>query len=134
MMRANIVYFLVVLFIITHAVRLVLNIDEMMYYIRKHAQKYDDVEEKMEDGCKDIVIWRKYVKPFNGLPIIINSSSNFFIYVYFYTDFRKALRDSPIVKNLLRTFNIGTDSTLNENEVSIVGNDVELTNMNESSV
>jgi hypothetical protein len=54
----------------------------MIHFIGTDAQNDDEIEDDVGDRHNEVVIWRKYADPFNSLPVIINTSFNFFIYVY----------------------------------------------------
>ena len=72
-----------ILFAISHSLRVVLNIDEFVYLMAKLTNN---------QICTSSRIWTKYVGPFNQLFIILNSSLNFFIYVFFDSRFQQVLR------------------------------------------
>ena len=72
-----------ILFAISHSLRVVLNVDEFVYLMAKMTNN---------QICTSSRIWTKYVGPFNQLFIILNSSLNFFIYVFFDGRFQQVLR------------------------------------------
>ena len=97
-----------ILFAISHSLRVVLNIDEFVYLMAKMTNN---------QICTSSRIWTKYVGPFNQLFIILNSSLNFFIYVFFDSRFQQVLR------KIVKTTNDSSTCQLEDTERSKFVND-----------
>ena len=126
-MKINVLFIIVILFVITHSLRLILNISETIYLARNNSIE-------VEGGCRGVTIWTYYANPFNAFFIIINASCNFFVYVYCYTDFNVFLRRSPIVRTLVCFLNIGSNNESNISDVISRKNTVELDDMHGNNV
>ena len=83
--KTFILFSIVVLFVICHAVRLLLNIDEFI--------SLDIVKKKREGKCDLITFWQRIAVPLNQLFILLNSSGNFFVYVFFDETFQQTLKN-----------------------------------------
>ena len=88
--KTFILFSISILFAISHSLRVVLNIDEFVYLMAKMTEN---------QICTSSRIWTKYVGPFNQFFIILNSSLNFFIYVFFDSRFQQVLRKIVKTKN-----------------------------------
>ena len=92
---------------------------EMLYRIKKSS-----------GGCPEVGIWTKYLYPFNEFFIALNGSFNFFIYAYFYSDFKNVLLNSPIIRRLLIAFSIDRSNSSDESNSLSRTHDIELRNIN----
>ena len=89
--KAFILFSIVIIFIMCHTLRIILNIDEFLSLTK--------LIEIWNKGCDDSVkVWVEVAVPINQLLIIINSSSNFFIYSFFDPAFQKVLRQGLIIR------------------------------------
>ena len=92
--KTFILFWIVIVFILCHTLRIILNIEEFLGLTR-----YLDIREK---GCSHgFKFWFSVLVPVSQLLIIINSSVNFFIYSFFDPAFKKVLRQVIIIKSLI---------------------------------
>ena len=106
-----------------HSLRIALNVNE---FIEVAAQKVTS------DGevCRKERIWKEYAGPFNQLLVIINSSLDFFIYVFFDKAFQQVLRTHLHMKNPFQcTCGNGDNKRCDTNGKSTIKSDVELKNV-----
>ena len=89
--KTFILFSIVLVFIFCHSIRLVLNIDELL-----RMTKFIDEQGK---DCDDPPFWGKIFAPLSQLLLLINASSNFFIYVYFDQSFQHVLKCVCIMKS-----------------------------------
>ena len=83
--KTIILFSIVIMFILGHTLRIVLNIRELLNLTK--------TKETHQSGCNDTKkYWGRILIPINQLMIIISSSSNFFIYSFFDPAFRQVLR------------------------------------------
>ena len=87
---------IVVIFVLCHTLRIVLNIDQFI-----NLNKFKEIHEK---GCYQADrVWFRVVAPISQFLILINSSGNFFIYLFFDPIFRKNLQQVWIcIKNMTK--------------------------------
>ena len=90
--KTFILFGIVILFVLCHSLRVALNVNE---FIEVAAQKVASNGEV----CRTEGIWKQYAGPFNQLLVIVNSSLNFFIYVFFDNSFQQVLRTHLQMKN-----------------------------------
>ena len=85
---------IVIIFVLCHTLRIVLNIDQFI-----NLNKFKEIQEK---GCYQADrVWFRVVAPISQFLILINSSGNFFIYLFFDPTFRKKLQQVWIcIKNM----------------------------------
>jgi hypothetical protein len=88
------------------------------------------MEDARKKGCgyEQERIWTKYLSPFNSLLVIINSSLNFFIYVFFDIDFQRVLRQKLSSWKFL-SYTLGNNRLTQNNTTRTSANDIELQNM-----
>ena len=72
------------MFLSCHLLRVVLNIQESVYFEWKFAE--------LEKGCAGVKFWAMVLVPFSEFMLLANSSGNFFIYYLFQKDFRNEIR------------------------------------------
>ena len=86
-MRQSFVLFAIVgMFFICHSLRIALNIAELVGYEMK--------QEQWINGCPGIRFWGLIALPISGLMLLINSSTDFFIYCIY----------DPIFRNILNSY------------------------------
>jgi len=128
--KTFILFSIVILFVLCHTIRIVLNIDEFL-----NLAKF---KEHRERGCDDTDgFWTKIAVPINQLLIIVNSSGNFFIYSFFDPSFQQVLRQVCIIRSVLQNQDeIHDDSNTNRTRRTVAAseiaetNEIELSNMN----
>ena len=110
--KTFILFWIVIVFILCHALRILLNIEEFLGLTR-----YLDIREK---GCSHgFKFWFSVLVPVSQLFIIINSSVNFFIYSSFDPAFKKVLRQVIIIKSVI----LRNNENMAENiEIPTMGN------------
>ena len=91
--KTFILFSIVILFILCHSLRITLNISEFIHGARIRTLNFNGYDEEMKRGCSELDIWERYLEPFNNLCVILNSSSNFFIYVFFDVSFQRVLSE-----------------------------------------
>ena len=79
-----ILFSIVIILVICHSLRVVLNVEEFI--------DLTSYKEQMEKGCNGRKFWHEVLVRISQLLIIINSSANFFIYVFMDNGFRNVLR------------------------------------------
>ena len=82
--QSVIILSLVLMFLSCHLLRVVLNIQESVYFEWKFAE--------LEKGCAGVKFWAMILVPFSEFMLLANSSGNFFIYYLFQKDFRNEIR------------------------------------------
>ena len=82
--KTKILFSIIILFSLCHSLRVVLDIEEIYYQAQPDCKK--------GLGFDVSRIWRKYALPFEHTLTIMNSTSNFFIYVFLDEKFRQSLR------------------------------------------
>ena len=92
--KTYVLFWIVIVFILCHSLRISLNIEEFVGLTR-----YLDIKEK---GCNHgFKFWFSVLVPVSQLFIIINSSVNFFIYSFFDPAFKKVLQQAIIIKSVI---------------------------------
>ena len=123
-----ILFSIVIVLVICHSLRVVLNIDEFIDITR--------YKEDLEKGCNIRKFWNELAVRINQLLIIMNASANFFIYVCMDKGFQKVLRkcfcvgpDEQNNKFINATRQTEQEGVTIENK-NIKSNDMELLNVN----
>ena len=88
--KVFILFSIVIIFVLCHSIRVILNIDEFINLTR--------FKEEREKGCDGVNFWAQVIVPINQLLIILNSSANFFIYVFWDKDFQQVLKQACILR------------------------------------
>ena len=78
------IFSLILMFLSCHMLRVVLNIQESVYFEWKFKE--------LQKGCAGVRFWAMILVPFSELMLLTNSSANFFIYYLFQNDFRKEIK------------------------------------------
>ena len=92
--KTLILFWIVIVFILCHALRILLNMEEFLRLTR-----YLDIREK---GCSHGFKFSfSVLVPVSQLFIIINSSVNFFIYSFFDPAFKKVLSQAIVIKSVI---------------------------------
>ena len=92
--KTHILFWIVIVFVLCHTFRIILNIEEFLGLTR-----YLAISEK---GCSHgFKFWFSVLVPVSQLLIIINSSVNFFIYSFVDPAFKKVLRQVIIIKSVI---------------------------------
>ena len=104
--QSVIILSLVLMFLSCHLLRVVLNIQESVFYEWKFAE--------LEKGCAGVKFWAMILVPFSEFMLLANSSANFFIYYLFQKDFRNEIRTKFKSKGICcmsqtRNFNDNTE-------------------------
>ena len=81
--QTMILFVIVILFVLSHVLRIILNIEEM--------KSLREEREALDQGCEWLKFWTIIVAPISHLLLQINSSINFFIYCFYNQSFRDVL-------------------------------------------
>ena len=100
--KVFILFSIVIIFVLCHSIRVILNIDEFINLTR--------FKEEREKGCDGTNFFSQVIVPINQLLIIINSSANFFIYVFFDKGFQQVLRQACILRSEVEAHGIHNGS------------------------
>ena len=84
-----ILFGIVIVFIISHVLRIILNIEEL--------NSLGEERKAQEKGCDWLKFWTIIVAPISNLVLQMNSGINFFIYCFFNPSFRKVVISSLCV-------------------------------------
>ena len=129
--KVFILFSIVIIFVLCHSIRIILNIDEFI-----NLTKF---KEEREKGCDGVNFWAQVIVPINQLLIILNSSANFFIYVFFDKGFQQVLRQACILRTEVEAHGIHngnhhTMTTRTEYEISKEsrGQSIEMNEVNQS--
>ena len=126
--KTFILFGIVILFVLCHSLRIALNVNE---FIEVAAQKVTSNGEV----CRKERIWKEYAGPFNQLLVIVNSSLNFFIYVFFDNAFQQVLKKHVQTNILFRCTCMNRKDQRSEvNRNRSFKNEIELDNLNEYEV
>ena len=130
--KTFILFFIVIIFVLCHTIRIVLNVNEFLSLTR--------LIEIREKGCNNATkFWVQIAVPINQLLIIINSSCNFFIYCFIDPAFQNVLRQACIANRVpQRNDTMQTSQTINREPktsrlIRLQNNhteNIELSNMN----
>ena len=77
---------IVILFVICHALRIIMNISEFLNLEKLSIER--------KKGCDGISFWQHISMPLSEFLLIFNSSTHFFVYVFFDKSFQQVLKDS----------------------------------------
>ena len=83
--KSVIIFSLVLMFLSCHILRVVLNIQELIYF--------EWSSKDIERGCYGVRFWAMVLVPISEFMLLTNSSANFFIYFCFYEDFRRLVHE-----------------------------------------
>ena len=100
--QTRILFVIVILFVLSHVLRITLNIEEFT--------SLEDSNKAKDNGCNWMIFWTYLAAPISHILLLINSSINLFIYCSFNQSFRDVLAAwlRTIFKNLtLRRKRIG---------------------------
>ena len=127
--KTFILFWIVVVFVVCHALRIILNVDEFV-----NLTRFKEIREK---GCSnDSKTWVQIAVPINQLLITFNSSANFFIYCIVDPAFQNVLRQAFVIRSVIQRYN---DPNIDQNGVPQRRNEtsgrnetenIELSNMN----
>ena len=81
--QTRILFVIVILFVLSHVLRITLNIEEFI--------TLEDSNKAKDNGCIWIIFWTYLAAPISHILLLINSSVNLFIYCYFNQSFRDVL-------------------------------------------
>jgi hypothetical protein len=125
-MKVFILFSIVFILIICHALRVVLNIEEFIDLTR--------FKEQQKRGCNYRKFWSAVVVRISQLLIIMNSSTNFFIYVCMDKGFQKVLRNGWCFRSEVQTYNnkIKKPTSIAVND-KLISNDMQLLNINHNN-
>ena len=126
--KTFILFGIVILFVLCHSLRVALNVNE---FIEIAAQKV----ESNGEVCRTEGMWKEYAGPFNQLLVIVNSSLNFFIYVFFDNAFQQVLKKHLQIKHQFHcTSESGENPTGNIIRKRCRKTDIELNNIDGDEV
>jgi hypothetical protein len=118
-----ILFSIVIILVICHSLRVVLNVDEFIDLTR--------YKEDIEKGCNIRKFWNEVVVRINQLMIIMNSSANFFIYVCMDKRFQKVLRNGLCIGTDAQNIHFDNETRQTTTQrVTVESNDMELLNVN----
>ena len=106
--KTIILFSIVIIFIVCHSLRIVLNIEEFL-----NLAKLIKISDKACENSS--TFWVEIATPINQLLLIINSSCNFFIYSFFDSAFQKSLNQSIIFRRSNRIPALELDNAQNRN-------------------
>ena len=93
--RQTLVLFgLVISFFICHVLRVVLNMEEIVYHAEKSQIK--DMEDRLKVNCTGVQFWTMIVGDISHILLQVNSSINLFIYGFISSEFRKSLKQKAL--------------------------------------
>ena len=111
--QTMILFSIVMFFGVFHILRIVLNVEEFLYFDERKAAK--------EKGCEWLQYWTIIASPISHFLLQINSSVNFVIYCYFNKSFRSetssTLTSALAMLSIKRT---NRRTYTNNNEVEII--------------
>ena len=126
--KTFILFGIVILFVLCHSLRVALNVNE---FIEVAAQKVASNGEI----CRSEGLWKEYAGPFNQLLVIVNSSLNFFVYVFFDNAFQQVLRKHLQIKHRFHCTSMNGENPTGEIiRKSRRKTDIELNNINGEEV
>ena len=101
-----ILFSIVVLFVVCHALRIVMNVTEMWnlnhFYIKQ-----------VKGACEEMSLWRHISMPISEILLLFNSSVHFFVYLFFDKGFQLVLKQKlSIVKECLTTSSSSQPETI----------------------
>ena len=90
---------IVIMFVLCHTMRIVLNIDEFLHL--------EQITENRRKGCYGVKFSTLVAVPISALLLLFNASANFFLYIYFDKGFKKAIKKTVCsIKNQSQQSNI----------------------------
>ena len=120
--KTFILFSIVVIFVVCHSLRIVLNIDEFLNLTR--------FKEEQEKGCEGVKFWAQIAFSLSQLLLLLNSSANFFIYVFFDQEFQQNLQTACMFWKKLHVQRLGNGNT----DLARRTNDIELSVVNQNDV
>ena len=101
--KTKVLFSIVILFAICHSLRVILNTEEFIYLTRNGLWDEANFKEAKNKKCgyEQERIWTRYLVPLGALLVVTNSSLNFFIYVFFDSDFQRVFREKLSSLNIL---------------------------------
>ena len=110
--QSAIIFSLILMFLLCHLLRVVLNIQESVYFEWKFDQ--------LDKGCPGVRYWAMMLVPFSEFMLLTNSSANFFIYYLFQNDFRNEIRTKLESKGLCWKNKLRNQDDENEMNTTLV--------------
>ena len=112
--QSIIIFTLVLVFIFSHTLRAVLNIQELVYF--------EWSSKDIARGCTGVRFWAMLLVPVSEFILLTNSSANFFIYYFFHKDFRRIISTKyeqiySSFHSTSRTLNTSRDPHLTDTQV-----------------
>ena len=92
-----ILFSIVILFVFCHALRIIMNITEMWNLNHFYSQH----EESGDEKCDEMSLWQHISIPISEILLLLNSSSNFFVYMFFDKGFQLVLKEKFAVLECL---------------------------------
>ena len=105
--KTFILFGIVILFVLCHSLRVALNVNEFIEIAAQNVASNGEV-------CRTEGMWKEYAGPFNQLLVIMNSSLNFFIYVFFDNAFQQVLRKHLQIKHRFLCTSMNRENTTGE--------------------
>ena len=102
--KTKILASIVILYVICHALRVAMNINEFVAMMKRGIKDIEDYEEALNNGRCGGPIWTRYGKHISQFLLIVNATMNFFIYILCDNSLKQELRQMPIIKIPLQTF------------------------------
>ena len=96
--RTIVLFAIVVIFVLCHSLRIILNIEEV-------ANRARNTDKKDLQGCSPLRFWAVVLIPISSLLIQVNASANFFIYCFCDTAFKQVLTS---ILSIRETINLRT--------------------------
>ena len=125
--KTFILFCIVVVFVACHSLRIVLNIDEFI--------NLTTFKEEQEKGCVGAKFWTQIAFSLSQLLLLLNSSANFFIYVFFDQEFQRNLRQACLFLRELHSPRIRNGNTdMVRQRQNLNANDIELSVRNLSNI
>ena len=90
-LQSMVLFGMVISFFICHVLRVVLNMEEIIYF--EDINQIKVMEEKLGVRCTGVQFWTMIAGDLSHFFLQVNSSINFFIYGYISSQFKKALKD-----------------------------------------
>ena len=111
-LQTLVLFGLVISFFICHVLRVVLNMEEIIYF--EETSQIKAMEEKLNVSCTGVQFWTMIAGDISHFLLQVNSSINFFIYGYISSQFKKALKKKLL--DLSRFYSICYTSQIQESE------------------
>ena len=84
-----ILFSIVILFVFCHALRIIMNITEMWNLNIFYTQQ----DKSLENSCDEMSLWQHISIPISEILLLFNSSTNFFVYLFFDKGFQLVLKE-----------------------------------------